>query len=183
MPSHPKGKVGKPTLQKRAGGPLKRKDEKWDSVIGPSINTIPGAQLPKVRTVIQRYRGLRIDNPTMCSADAENLIATEVMAIWQKAGIPPVAMKNCKRKIEHIINQWKSCHNAKQAGDKMTEKLKGQLNCLVDLAPKKPGKLSEETQHKYLKEIMRKQSHREKGSHLQKRNWEQDFCFYVDQKV
>ena len=187
MPTHARNKIrpdnsGSSGSQKHAGGPLKRKDHKWDSVIGPSINVLPGAQLPTVRTVIQRYRGLRIDNPATSSDDIEMQITQETLLNWQKAGIPTALQQNCKRRISYLIKQWKACHNAKQAGDKLTEKLKEQLDCLVDLAPKRPGKHSEEMQHEYLKEIMRKQSHREKQG-AAKRNWEEDFSFYLDQKV
>ncbi len=56
------------------------------------------------------------------------------------------------------------------------------LNNLVDLAPKKRGKLTEAAQNEYLKDIMRQGGNKERVS-AGLRNWEQDYLFYVDQKV
>ena len=59
MPGHPKSKQKKKNLkEKHAGGPLKRQGylaEEWNVAIGPSLDALPGTQLPLVRTILQRH--------------------------------------------------------------------------------------------------------------------------------
>ncbi len=183
MPSHPKTKT-KPSVKcpKHAGGPVRRKDENWENAVGPSIDAFPGTQLPKLRTVLQRYRSMRIMNPDeQCPLDElAKQITAEIIPIWQRAGIPIIIEKNCLLKVKQTIQLWTSIHNSQEASDKLSEK----LDCLLDLAPKLRGKVSDEDQNNHLRELMRQTSHREKsGGSGSCRNWEQDFEFYLDQKV
>ena len=99
MPKHPK------TATKGCqglGGPLKRTGDKacdWDSLIGPSLDSVPATQLPTVNTVLQRYRALRIEKPNESKASLATRIAGEVKDIWDRARVPTVAERNCVRKI------------------------------------------------------------------------------------
>ena len=104
MPKHPHVKVtktsntGEHDARGLSHGPLKRtgcKAEEWDALIGPSLDTIPGHQLPIVRTIVQRYRALRINDSTESTSNLAKIISVEVKAIWVKACIPTVSDNNC----------------------------------------------------------------------------------------
>ena len=48
------------------GGPLKRYGDRavfWDETLGKSLQSLPSSKLPTKRTVLRRYRHLRIENP------------------------------------------------------------------------------------------------------------------------
>ena len=115
MPCHPKDK--QPKTQGNAkgkDGPLKRSGEsaqRWDETIGPSISVIPANQLPQVKTVLQRYRSLRINQPLEKTFTLASKIAEEVTDIWTRARIPVVALINVTNKVVKEIEWWKSNHN------------------------------------------------------------------------
>ncbi len=179
MPSHPKGKIKPVEETKHAGGPLKRKSSDWDSVIGPSINIIPCTQLPLLSTVLQRYRYLRIEDPLRSTKDIAICLATEVLAIWDKARVPTRSFDNCVKAIEEGIESWKKCHNRNEISDSF----KAKLSSLLDLKPKLRGRnITEEAQLANLREEMRMNSRKEKRkSENQILDWETDYNFYVDQ--
>ena len=87
MSSHPKEKQPK-TGGKHPHGPLKGSGTQaqiWDEIIGPSISVIPGHQLPQIKTVLQRYRTLRIEQPKEKICTLASHIAEKVTAIWTRA--------------------------------------------------------------------------------------------------
>ena len=67
MPGHAKSKKLKnDKAKKHAGGPIKRKGdaaEEWEKIIGPSIDAIPEVQLPTARSILQRYRAMKLRTP------------------------------------------------------------------------------------------------------------------------
>ena len=145
MPSHPKTKCAPDKLSQSHGhgGPLKRtgtRAEEWDNVIGPSLDAIPATQLPTAKTVIQRYRAHRIEQPHVPVAKLAQLITTEVKAIWNRARVPTRSDKNCVRKVQHAIElwNWSSPHSSHNSGEQSQE-LDSALGSLVDLAPKLRG--------------------------------------------
>jgi len=154
MPKHPK------TASKGysvSGGPLKRTGDSacdWDSLIGPSLDSLPATQLPTVKTVLQRYRSLRIERPCESKASLAKQITGEVMDIWERARVPTMAAKNCIRKILDKIEYWYAKHNPGEHA----EEIAAALGALCDLAPKIRGKASEEAQLDHLKGLMRQAS-------------------------
>ena len=67
---------------KSAGGPLKRTGksaELWDEALGRSLDHLPSTQLPTKRSVLQRYRCLRIERPDEPTVDLASYIAVHQM--------------------------------------------------------------------------------------------------------
>ena len=177
MPSHPKKKSK--TDVKQRGGPLQRsgpKAKQWDDIIGPSIDCIPGHQLPLVKTVLQCYRALRIEDPLGSTYELAEKITNEVIAIWDRARVPTSSHRACIAKVVQAIQQWKAIHNPGEGTSSHT------FNLLLDLAPKLRGRVSEEMQLEHLKMLMRQESHmkrhRTDGSQF---DWEVEFQFYINQ--
>ena len=177
MTSHPKGKQPK-TGGKHPHGPLTRSGEQaqiWDDIIGPSISVIPGHQLPQVKTVLQRYRSLRIENPKEKIYTLASHIAEEVTAIWTRGRIPTIAPQNVTNKVVQAVEWWNSKHDTEPRCKEYTRKL-------LDIAPKLRGKASEDSQLDHLKNLMRQScSMQRRKSEGDKYDWEVDFQFYVDQ--
>lgn len=179
MPSHSKEKVNGGNSTK--GGPLKRtgpKAEEWDQVVGPSLDSIPASQLPTVKTILQRYRAYRISNPSESTSSVAKIIAADVKAIWDRAKIPTIPLKNCVRKVVEKIELWKSVHNPGELSDKLNK----DLHSLLDLAPKLRGKVTEEAQLEHLQSLMKQASdmkrRKTEGEIL---DWQVDYSFYLDQ--
>ncbi len=116
MPTHAHSKSVTKGQRKCSGGPLKRKDENWDRIIGPSIDVIPGCQLPQIRTILQRYRALRIENEFTETVVLAKVITDEILPIWGRAGVPTVVYKNCVLKVEQAITSYTQLHNASEVG-------------------------------------------------------------------
>jgi hypothetical protein len=182
MPTHPKCKslIFDEGKVKRPGGPMKRKGgpaDEWEEVIGPSLDAIPATQLPLKRTVLQRYRSIRIEKPLENSKALAKEISIEVEEIWNKARVPTKPHKNCVLAVTEVIGLWKSCHNP---GD--LNKHKAKLDSLLDLKPRLRGRhVSEEDHLQNLKCLMKKASEVKMTSETQKYNWETDYEFYIDQ--
>ena len=88
MPSHPKGKQPKKPGKHPDGPQLPRSGSQaqaWEEAIGPSIIIIPVNQLPQIKTVLQRYRALRIEQPLTKTYDLATIIAEETIMIWNRA--------------------------------------------------------------------------------------------------
>ena len=164
-----------------SGGPLKRtgpKADDWDMLVGPSLDSVPATQLPKVKTVLQRYRALRIQYPYEPKASVAKQIAEEVKLIWARARVPTVTAHNCALRVLDKIEYWNSHHNPGEHAEEITAR----LDTLLDLAPKLRGKVSEEIQLNHLKEIMRQESEvARRKSEGDQYDWEVDFQFYLDQ--
>ena len=177
MPSHPKHKKIKPDKEelqgqshKHARGSFKRKGasaKEWEDVVGPSLDSLPVHQLPTVRTVLQRYRALRIERKSDLTNKLADAIATEAEAIWQKARVPTREHHNIVKAVMDIIDIWKKSHNHGE----LSMKLSGRLDVLLDLKPKLKGKVTEEAQLENLKTLMKRQSP----------SWLTDYNFYLDQ--
>jgi hypothetical protein len=173
MPSHPKQR--KPQLDKRkfkrhAGGPLKRNHKsakEWEVVVGPSIDSLPAHQLPTVRTILQRYRALRIIKLNDNFSKLADVITSEIEVIWKKAGIPTRDHHNCVKAVLGNIEMFKNCHNPGELSRKLTRS----LDSLLDLKPKLRGRVSEEAQLDHLKSLIKQQT----------QNWQADYAFYLDQ--
>ncbi|KAG0716445.1 hypothetical protein GWK47_009693 [Chionoecetes opilio] len=184
MPAHPKAKSepDKHSQPLGHGAPMKRtgtRAEEWDSVIGPSLATIPATQLPTVRTIFQRYRACRIEQPREPVATLAKLITTEVKAIWDRARVPTTSDKNCVRKVQERIELWNSVHNSGEH----SEKLLSTLGSLFDLAPKlRGGKATEEAKLEHLQSLMRQACDmKRRKSEGDQYDWMVDYGFYLDQ--
>ena len=151
----------------------------WDKFIGPSLASFSATQLPIVRTVLQRYRGLRIDNECVPRYDLAKTIATEVMDIWEKARIPTTTPNNTIKKTLGIIDWWVTYRSAAEHEEEINLK----LTSLMDLKPMLRGKVSDEGQLEHLKSLMRQTSdvRRRQTEHEQYPDWEVDYNFYIDQ--
>ena len=183
MPSHPTNKQPKASgSKKHPGGPLKRKGssaEEWEKVIGPSINVIPSCQLPLKRTVLQRYRALRIEFTAENTRKIANKISSEVEQIWKRARVPTRLPQNCQQTVLDIINKMLLCHNP---GELNQFVLKENIDALLDLAPKLRGsKITEEQNLEYLRNRMKKEFEFKVKSEEDKYCWETDYDFYIDQ--
>jgi len=193
MPSHPKTKCEPDKLSQSKsrghGGPLKRtgtRAEEWDSVIGPSLDAIPATQLPTAKTVIQRYRAHRIEQPHAPVTTLAKLITTEVKAIWDRARVPTTAEQNCVRKVQQAIElwNWSSPHSSHNSGEQSQERCRalGSLGSLVDLAPKLRGKVTEEANLEHLQSLMRQACDmKRRKSEGDLYDWMVDYGFYLDQ--
>ena len=177
MPSHPKGKQPK-SQGNHPHGPLKRSGKQaqtWEDTIGPSISVLPGHQLPQIKTVLQRYRALRIELPKEKTYKLASNIAEEVTAIWTRARVPTIAAQNVTNKVVQAIEWWNSKHNTEPRCQEFAQRL-------LDIAPKLRGKVSEESQLDHLKNLMRQGcAMQRRKSEGDKYDWEVDFQFYVDQ--
>ena len=70
--------------KKRPSGPLKRtgeKAEEWNEGVWPSLVVIPATQLPLIRTVLQRYRAIRIENPSIETTEIAKSLTTEILTV------------------------------------------------------------------------------------------------------
>ena len=168
-------------MEKHAGGPLKRQGylaEEWNVAIGPSLDALPGTQLPLVRTILQRYRALRIANETEKTENLVKIITEEAKVIWDKARIPTTSLNNCHVRVRDAIDIWRSCHNPGEMVNNVD--FQKRLNSLLDLKPKLRGKPSQEAELENLRRVMREKSE-SKRKEGDKYNWETDYDFYVDQ--
>ena len=141
------------------------------------MDAIPASQLPLRRTVLQRYRSLRIEKPLENSKILAKELSLEVEAIWNKARVPTTSHNNCVQAVCDTIKLWKDCHNP---GD--LTKLKPKLDSLLDLKPKLRGRNVREEDHlQNLRSLMKKTSEVKMKSDTEKYNWETDYEFYIDQ--
>lgn len=133
MPAHPKERSN-PVEGRHPGGPLKRlgvKAGEWLEVIGPSLDSLPTSKLPLVRSILQRYRALRIKDETAKENDLAKDIATEVTEIWKKARIPTAETRSCVERVQYVICLAKSCHNPGE----LQSKVYPILDTMFDLKP------------------------------------------------
>ncbi len=179
MPSHSKIKKEGKQKKKHSGGPFKRTDEEWAAVIGPSLDEFPCSKLPIVRSVLQRYRALRIQNPLAPLNSLANDIVKELTEIWAKARIPVARKESCLLRVKEVIALRQSCHNPGELDSVLSEK----LDQLFDLAPKLNGRVSDDANLMHLKDLMRQNSLQEKRQDTAELTYETDYNFYIDQKV
>ena len=128
--------------------------------IGPSLSVIQDHQLPQVKTVLQRYRFFRIDQPKEKTYTIASHIAEEVTDIWVRARVPTIATQNVT-KVVQTVRWWNLKHDTEPRCQECAQKL-------LDIAPKLRGKASEESQLDHLKILMRE------GCAMQRRKSEGD---------
>ena len=161
-------------------GPFKRTGDQaleWENAIGPSLDALPGTQLPLVRTILQRYRALRIDQPYESALNLAKKIADEVEEIWQRARVPTIAHRSVVAKVTSAVDAWKKCHNPGELATKCKN-----LDDLLDLTPKLRGRVSDEAQLEHLRILMRQNSDMKRmkpGAEMY--DWKEDYNFFLDQ--
>ena len=173
---------------KHAGGPLKRTGElaaHWEEAVGPSLDVIPTAQLPLVRTVLQRYRAVRILRPIEPVSAIASSLTEEILPIWERTNIPTASVKVCKRRVQDAIKLYNNKH---KHCDRMKDSFQTKLNELLDLARKSAGRKGPNTSDKdteELKKLMKVKTVGQKRKAGPEKDpceeWEQDFNFYLDQ--
>ena len=180
MPSHPKSKdASKLSQDKGPKGVLKRLDDdsRWSS-IGTAIDVIP-SQLPTIRTILRRYRSLRIAYKRDPIISLAKIIFDEVILLWTKARVPTTSERNCKRRVTEVIEFFNSIHNKE---DFEKPEVVAKMNSLFDLKPKLKGKPTEEAELENLRNIMRQTSERKRKRENEiLYDWETDYNFYIDQ--
>ena len=113
---------------KHAGGPLKRTGEPaahWEEAVGPSLDVIRTAQLPLVRTVLQRYRAVDILRPLEPVSAIASSLTEEILPIWERANIPTASVKVCKRRVQDAIKLYNNKH---KHCDRMKDSFQIKLN-------------------------------------------------------
>ena len=173
---------------KHTGGPLQRTGSQsvlWDKALGPSLESLPSSQLPLVRSVLQRYRAIRIMDPNKSLAKIAVTLAHEVKNLWDKAHTPTASDRVCAKRVEDAINLWNKTHRAET---KLSADFQAKLDVLLDLKPKTAGRKGPDTKKK---ELNKYKSHMKKvgikkwkaghESDSDMSDWEQDYNFYIDQ--
>ena len=92
---------------KSPGGPLKRTGNRvvvWDEALGKSLHSLPLSQLPTKRTVLRRYRHMRIENPVMATYDLAKRLSYEIVHIWNCARIPTAKLDKCAGRVIETID-------------------------------------------------------------------------------
>ena len=170
---------------KSAGGPLKRTGksaELWDEALGRSLDHLPSTQLPTKRSVLQKYRCLRIERPDEPTVDLASYIAAELIQIWNKARIPTVPVNGCNKRVVAAIELWYKHKNRPEK--RLLDDFQKKLDQLLDLAPKPNGRGGNEKRElEFLKKLMRETGKSKKTGFCNDSDsdWEDDYDFYVDQ--
>ena len=175
---------------KYAGGALQRTGksaDSWNEAVGASLPVMSHLYYPTVRTILQRYRFLRMNNETASIKDLAKGIGDEVVHIWEKARIPTCSSHNVCVHVTQIIDWWnKSGKNS--IALRTSPAFQNKLNGLLDIAEKPKGRPSLEKCHNYLIEQMKvKGKKRAKGFEFAKegehdQDWKNDMIVYLDQK-
>lgn len=129
-----------PKKKKRASGPLKRTGkaaESWDRAVGESINVIPANKLPTLKTVLQRYRGLRIEEHSVSVYNLAARITDEVLVVWGRARVPTKKRDNCVAMVKACIEEWNKM--SKRPLNRDSASYQDTLDKLFDLTPRPPG--------------------------------------------
>ena len=95
----------KPEETPHLGGPLKRSGPQaasWDDVVGSSMKLIPVNELPVKRSILRRYRYLRINEQNKSKQELVTTITEEVLRIWERARVHTADKK--------IISKSNKCH-------------------------------------------------------------------------
>ena len=89
---------------------MRNKQSAWARIVGDTVReVIPSHRLPTNRIVMQRYNTLKDKYPlrTDVKIIAEELYS-EILAIWEKAGIPTVDKKTCLVRLVRLLCSWKN---------------------------------------------------------------------------
>lgn len=135
----------------------------YDEYMGTALEKFPASKLPTKRTVLQRYRSLRSEEPTNSSLNHTITTMThEIMDLWQRSCIPMKDQRRCWEAVQQCITKWTKAKKSK----KMDPKFQVELDTLLDVRPVDCQKLSS------LKDYMRKND---------ERNWDMDYAFFKGQ--
>ena len=187
-PRNDKDEASSKNMDKHPGGPLQRKGksaDSWNEAVGSSLEIIPQTVLPTKRTILRRYRHLRVINASASTNEMANCISNEVAQIWNQARVPCCNIELLRQKVKSVINWWN-----KSSKDPPAKRLEPQfqetLDQLLDIAVKPKGRYNEEKGHEYLKAEMKKRGKAKatgfENTLSDQQDWEDDMDFYVDQK-
>ena len=171
---------------KHPGGPLQRSGasaDSWNESLGSSLETISQLMLPTNRTILRRYRFLRVIDPSAASLNLAQIIGDEVIYIWNCARIPISATKYVHQQVNKLIEWWNQ--SGKKTATRMTPSFQEKLDQLFDIAQKPNGRYNEEKAHKFLNDQMSlKGKQKPKGfeKSVGEQDWTHDMNFYLDQK-
>ena len=175
--------------KKHAHGPLQRSGDqakRWGDAIGKSIEILPAAQLPKTRTILQRYHFIRINQPQLETNAVSRTIAGECVHVWNRARVPTKSFDDCIKKVKDTIDNWLKINRAQRKC--MQLQYQAKLEELFDLAPKPPGRGGNvEKENEFLRKLMSSVGKpKTTGFKHQDSNdgdsFEDDLKFYLDQK-
>ena len=180
-------KNDKKTDKKHPGGPLQRTGpsaESWNEGVGTSLELIPLTHLPTKRTVLRRYRYLRLRNDTATTTELINIICNEVRYIWDCAHIPLCPVQSCFNQVKSVIELWQNILKFPPA-KRLDREFQDKFDQLLDIAEKPKGRYSEEKAHRYLNKAMREKG-KSKATGFEfdvgDQDWTDDMKFYLDQK-
>ena len=172
---------GKNKKGKRTGGPLRRTGiaaECWDEFVGESRLVIPENVLTMNKTLLQRYRALRVSNESAPTRELAKQIVNETVEVWNKARVPVRDGKTCIDCVVSLIEKWKTFSKyPKDRNHPDSDDFKQQLNELFDLAPKPRYRVSIKEQLEHVKEIMKSTGKKRTRGLAQIFDWERDFKF------
>lgn len=179
-------KPKKKNKQKHPGGPLQRSGkaaESWNAALGSSLAVISHLLLPTNRTLLRRYRFLRMEHNHTPIMDLAHTISREVIDIWNRARIPFIDEENVAKQLKKLLDWWNK--SAKKCSSRMGSSFQDKLDSLFDIARKPTGRYNEEKAHAFLKDLMQSQGkQRSRGfeNSVGEQDWTNDLSFYIDQK-
>ena len=167
---------------KHPGGPLQRSGTAADSW-NKALETISQLMLPTNRTILRKYRFLRVIDPSSISLQLAQIIGNEVIYIWNCARIPISATYLVHQQVNKLIEWWN--RSGKKTVTRMTTLFQQKLDELFDIAQKPNGRYNEEKAHKYLNDQLRlKGKQKPKGveASVRDQDWTNNMQSYLDQE-
>ena len=171
---------------KHPGGPLQRSGksaDSWNEALGISLEAIPLLYLPINRTILRRYRFLRLNDETASINNLAEVIINEVIFIWNCARIPISVTRVIQQQVVKLIEWWNA--SGKKTADRMKPKFQKKLDELFDIAKKPKGRYNKEKAEEYLNNIMKSRGKQKTTGFEQSardQDWTDDMQFYLDQK-
>ena len=131
---------------KHPGGPLQRTGasaDSWNEAVGSSLDNIPFGLLPTNRTILRRYRCLRMNNENSSTNELIAIIVEEVLYHWNCSRVPTCSRKRCHDHVSQLIEWWnESSKNPSQY--RLHDNFQRKLDELFDIASKPKGRYNEE---------------------------------------
>ena len=158
---------------------LRSKQLVWARIVGDTVReVIPSQRLPKNRIIMQRYNTIKDNYPlrTDVQVIAEELYS-EILAIWEKTGIPTLDKETCMVRLVRLLRSWKDqgCRFLKEGSEK-------ELNYIKFLdSTFKMGELDHEKVKENLKRAKRLLHKYSDTEYPGKKIYEIDFEFYKGQ--
>ena len=137
---------------KHPGGQFQRTGPSSDSfneAVGTSIATLPPYTLPLNRTVLRRYRYLRLYESSVETNELVNILMGEVSNLWNRARIHTCNKNNQHRLVKTLIQWWNNSSKNPPA-NRLRPEFQRRLNQLLDIAEKPKGRYTEEKAHEFL---------------------------------